>query len=84
MARTCGAKVKGISPRSSGRTGATSVLCVPEDVLADVGWSDACAVSVAPLFPELDDWTKRKKRINSSSCSYELWMRCRHIVRLTV
>lgn len=38
MARMCGANVNGISPRSSGRTGVASTVCVSEDILAGVGW----------------------------------------------
>lgn len=37
MARMCGAKVKGMSPRSSGRAGVASTAFASEDILADVG-----------------------------------------------
>ncbi len=40
MAMMCGAKVKGMSPRSSGRAGVASTACVSEDILADVGWEE--------------------------------------------
>ncbi len=54
MATMCGAKVKGMSPRSSGRARVASTAGVSEDILADVGWEEGRVVSAIPLFPALD------------------------------